>query len=84
MAEARRLWAEEEEDEVVDDCTVVVALLDIPPAVKRINLSVAAGIDCPDIAVERTIKTQVLRRSISMPDPAAKLASLPMGCVPRF
>lgn len=46
MAEARRLWAEEEGD-VIDDCTVIVALLECSAPVRTVNLTVGAGISIP-------------------------------------
>ena len=47
VTEARRLWAEEEEGQVVDDCTAVVALLDMPSPMRAIDMSVGAGIAAP-------------------------------------
>ena len=88
VEEARRQWAEEEEGELIDDCTAIVALLaSAAPPHKTYNISaVAAGVTTTASQADRINRAhapdtpQSARSSQAVAD---KLAQL---CVtsPRF
>lgn len=92
VSKARKVWAEEEQGDSIDDCTVIVAILSIPSAVgKTINLSAGAGIASPAVLQHAPAALSQSSRSCSQMHAAVssklaggRVSSQNMGCVPRF